>query len=39
MATRLIVYGTRQEEIKVWPFTRYEGFSFLQVERIVDVLR
>jgi len=29
----LIVFGTRPEEIKLYPFTKYKGFEFLQVDQ------
>jgi UDP-N-acetylglucosamine 2-epimerase (non-hydrolysing) len=33
---RLIVYGTRAEEVKVYPFTKYD-FKFLQVNQSKDL--
>lgn len=33
----LVVYGTRAEEIKVFPFTKYEGFEFLEVNQSKDL--
>jgi len=26
---KLVVYGTRPEEIKVYPLTKYKGFRFI----------
>lgn len=34
---KLVVYGTRPEEIKLWPFTQYQGYSFLQVNQSKDL--
>lgn len=33
----LAVYGTRPEEIKLYPFTKYKGFKFLQVDQSKDL--
>lgn len=37
MGTKLVVYGTRPEEIKVWPFTQFDGFKFLEVDQSKDL--
>lgn len=34
---RLVIYGTRPEEIKVYPFTKYPGFKFLEVNQSKDL--
>lgn len=33
----LVVYGTRPEEIKLYPFTKYAGFEFLEVNQSKDL--
>jgi UDP-N-acetylglucosamine 2-epimerase (non-hydrolysing) len=33
----LVVYGSRPEEIKLYPFTKYDGFKFLQVNQSKDL--
>lgn len=33
----LVVYGTRPEEIKLYPFTKYKGFSFCEVNQSKDL--
>jgi UDP-N-acetylglucosamine 2-epimerase (non-hydrolysing) len=33
----LVVYATRPEEIKVFPFTKYEGLEFLEVNQSKDL--
>lgn len=33
----LVVYGTRPEEIKLYPFTKYEGYEFLEVNQSKDL--
>jgi UDP-N-acetylglucosamine 2-epimerase (non-hydrolysing) len=33
----LAIYGTRAEEIKLYPFTKYPGFKFLQVNQSKDL--
>lgn len=33
----LVVYGTRPEEIKLYPFTKCEGYKFLQVNQSKDL--
>jgi len=37
MNTNLVIYGTRPEEIKLYPFTKYPGFDFLQVNQSKDL--
>ena len=34
---KLCIYGTRPEEIKLYPFTKYDGFEFLQVNQSKDL--
>lgn len=33
----LVVFGGRPDEIKLYPFTKYEGFKFLQVNQSKDL--
>lgn len=33
----LVVYGTRPEEIKVYPFTKHKGFEFAEVNQSKDL--
>jgi len=33
----LCIYGTRPEEIKLYPFTKYDGFEFLEVNQSKDL--
>ena len=33
----LVVFATRPDEIKLYPFTKYEGFEFLQVNQSKDL--
>jgi len=33
----LVVFATRPDEIKLYPFTKYEGFEFLQVNQSRDL--
>lgn len=33
----LVVYGTRAEEIKLYPFTKHDGFEFLEVDQSKDL--
>lgn len=34
---KLVIYGTRPEEIKVYPLTKYSGFKFLEVNQSKDL--
>lgn len=33
----LVIYGTRPQEIKAYPFSKYEGFKFLYVRQSKDI--
>jgi UDP-N-acetylglucosamine 2-epimerase (non-hydrolysing) len=35
--SKLVIYGTRPEEIKLYPFTKYDGYSFLEVNQSQDL--
>lgn len=36
-ANNLVVFGTRPEEIKLWPLTAYPGYTFLRVNQSKDL--